>query len=177
MMYHIPSDAATVTRSSLHQVFCPWSDHLQGKRWLILVGLSICLVSAYALLYRRRRWWWWLWWKGDQHQQHLEVTESRQLYANGEMPTRLNGKRPRQALNGKPADYQGPDNPGSLSDTYAWNGNEVDIGAVLGVDIGGTLSKLVYFEKKAPSVADTKLRTFEDPIGKKVRYTNSRKCF
>lgn len=96
------------------------------------------------------------------------MTESRQLYANGEIPTRANGKRPRQTLNGKPPDCQGPDNPRSLLDTYAWNGKEVDIGAVLGVDIGGTLSKLVYFEKKAPSVAEAKLQTCEDPIGKKV---------
>lgn len=54
---------------------------------------------------------------------------------------------------------------GSLSDTYP----AVDIGAVLGVDIGGTLSKLVYFEKKAPSKADCKRRPSEDPMGKKVR--------
>ena len=39
---------------------------------------------------------------------------------------------------------------------------------MLGVDIGGTLSKLVYFEKKAPSKADSKRRPSEDPMGKKV---------
>lgn len=58
---------------------------------------------------------------------------------------------------------------GSLSDTYAWNAQGVDIGAVLGVDIGGTLSKLVYFEKKAPSAAQSLRRPSEDPMGKKVR--------
>lgn len=56
----------------------------------------------------------------------------------------------------------------SLSDTYACNAQGVDIGAVLGVDIGGTLSKLVYFEKKAPSKAESRRRRSEDPMGKKV---------
>lgn len=58
---------------------------------------------------------------------------------------------------------------GSLSDTYP----AVDIGAALGVDIGGTLSKLVYFEKKAPSKADSKRRRSEDPMGKKVKWVTT----
>lgn len=66
---------------------------------------------------------------------------------------------------GLPPRHAGPDSSGSLSDTYP----AVDIGAVLGVDIGGTLSKLVYFEKKAPSEADPQCKPSGDPMGKKVR--------
>lgn len=56
----------------------------------------------------------------------------------------------------------------SLSDTFTWNENGVDIGAVLGVDIGGTLSKLVYFEKKPPPAAELVKPPSDDPMGKKV---------
>lgn len=79
-----------------------------------------------------------------------------------------NGAPPRSGeVNGSPPVGKGSHSR-SLSDTFAWNEDGVDIGAALGVDIGGTLSKLVYFEKKAPPTAACVRQRSEDPMGKKV---------
>ncbi|CAM9285417.1 unnamed protein product, partial [Discosporangium mesarthrocarpum] len=56
----------------------------------------------------------------------------------------------------------------SVSGSYTWTSTGVDIGAVLGMDIGGTLSKLVYFEKKPPPRSQPPRQDAKDPMGEKL---------
>lgn len=127
-----------------------------NKLWMTLLGVSG--VSATVMMLRRRR------------RRHQKAATQGFCRGAGQQQTETNGKHP-----AADDDIDGPIRPptlsqaSSLSDTYAWNAQGVDIGAVLGVDIGGTLSKLVYFEKKAPSDAQSARRPSEaDPMGKKV---------
>lgn len=131
-----------------------------NKRLVALLAGAAAASAAVLLLHRRRR-------LRRQAAERLEGRDGTQQHANGARHashpggdfnnnnTRLPPRHP----------HTKSGSSGSLSDTYP----AVDIGAVLGVDIGGTLSKLVYFEKKAPSKADSKRRPSEDPMGKKVR--------
>ena len=137
-----------------------WSEYIDNdsvKVWLALIGVSG--VTAAVMLLRRRR--------------RLLAAET---IAHAKRPTERPGtngasRSPRHDAEPrvrKPPRPSGLSKSGSLSDTYAWNAQAVDIGGVLGVDIGGTLSKLVYFEKKAPSKTDSERRPSEDPMGMKV---------
>ena len=140
-----------------------WSEYIGkdsgDKLWLALIGVSG--LSAAVLLLRRRR--------------RLLAAEttvhakrpSEQPGTNGARHSPRHDTEPRAR---RPPRPPGLAKSGSLSDTYAWNTQAVDIGGVLGVDIGGTLSKLVYFEKKAPSKTDSERRPSEDPMGMKVCY-------
>lgn len=132
----------------------------QDKRLAALVaGAAAAAASAAALLLHRRRR------LRREAAEGLEGRDGTEQHANGARHASSNrgddfnnaGLPPRHA-------HTKSGSSGSLSDTYP----AVDIGAVLGVDIGGTLSKLVYFEKKAPSKADYKRTPSEDPMGKKV---------
>lgn len=142
-----------------------WSELLFGtdKHWLAFVGFSGISVAAAVLLHRKRRR------LREETTTRLQMGNLRPATSN----TRNGAPRGHSRVRSKPS--SGPlrrpslVKSGSLSDTYKWNADGVDIGAVLGVDIGGTLSKLVYFEKKAPSKAQSKRRPSDDPMGKKVR--------
>lgn len=116
------------------------------RRWWVLIGAS-GVSAAVAILMRRRR----------------RQREARARRGEGTQPGSSQSDI-HQKRRGRPSIPKS----GSLSDSFTWNTEGVDIGAVLGVDIGGTLSKLVYFEKKAPSRAESKRRQSEDPMGKKV---------
>lgn len=141
-----------------------WSEYIGNigkdsadKLWLALMGVSG--VSAAVLLLRRRR-------------RLLAPETAAPAKRTSERPD-TNGARHSPRHDAEPRARRPPRPPGlaksgSLSDTYAWNAEAVDIGGVLGVDIGGTLSKLVYFEKKAPSKTDSERRPSEDPMGMKV---------
>ncbi|CAM9698218.1 unnamed protein product, partial [Phaeothamnion confervicola] len=60
----------------------------------------------------------------------------------------------------------------STSNLYSGHGQKrIDIGAVLGMDIGGTLAKLVYFEKKAAPALPHKPPN--DPMERKVALKRS----
>lgn len=141
-----------------------WSELFFGtdKHWLAFVGFSGISVAAAVLLHRRRR--------------RLREETTTRLQKGNLRPSTSNGTpgghsrvRSNPSTSTKPPRRPSMAKSGSLSDTYKWNADGVDIGAVLGVDIGGTLSKLVYFEKKAPSKAQSKRRPSDDPMGKKVR--------
>lgn len=129
------------------------------KLWLALIGVS-GLSAAVLLLSRRRRL------LASETTVHAK-RPSKQSDTNGVRHSPRHDTEPRTR---KPPRPPGLAKSGSLSDTYAWNAQAVDIGGVLGVDIGGTLSKLVYFEKKAPSKTDSERRPSEDPMGMKVCY-------
>lgn len=114
-----------------------------AKGWLLaLLGITTLSAATIALLHRRNR---------------------QRRSSNSRVVAGANG-------HGRADTRFGLAHARSLSDTFAWNADGVDIGAVLGVDIGGTLSKLVYFEKKAPSAAQPAGRrpSGDDPMGKKV---------
>lgn len=113
------------------------------KTWVLaLLGISGVSAAAMVLMLQRRK--------------------QRQL------KTGQQGKRSLSADERRHPRTHDPDDARSLPETFAWSADGVDIGAVLGVDIGGTLSKLVYFEKKAPSEAQSARRVADDPLGKKV---------
>lgn len=127
------------------------------KRLVALVAGAAAASAAALLLHRRRR-------LRRESTERLEGRNGAQQHANG---ARYASYRGGDFNNTRPAPrhaHTKSGSSGSLSDTYP----AVDIGAVLGVDIGGTLSKLVYFEKKAPSKTDSRRRPSEDPMGKKV---------
>lgn len=139
-----------------------WPDVLgANKRWLAVIGASGVSVIALLLIRRRRL--------RREAKGRLEKCDVK-FGANGTRRTSRGDSKSRNGSLPRPPRLV---KSGSLSDTYAWNAQGVDIGAVLGVDIGGTLSKLVYFEKKAPSKAESKHRPSEDPMGKKVGSTSS----
>lgn len=121
------------------------------KGWLLaLLGITGASAAVVVLLQRRHR---------------RKRAEAKRGFSMSGVGGRAGGRRGE----GMPA-RPGFGHARSLSDTFAWNDDGVDIGAVLGVDIGGTLSKLVYFEKKAPSDAQPRRPSPEDPMGKKVLY-------
>lgn len=139
-----------------------WSELIFGtdSYWVAFVGVSGLSVAAAMLLHRRRR------------RLREETTARLQMGnlrpASNGTPTAGRARTARSRPGSAPQRRPNLAKSGSLSDTYKWNADGVDIGAVLGVDIGGTLSKLVYFEKKAPSKAQSKRRQSDDPMGKKV---------
>lgn len=135
------------------------STSSHDKRLVALVAGAAAASAAVLLLHRRRR-------LRREAAEHLEGRGGTQQYANGARHASYRGDDDFNETRLPPRHHHTKSgSSGSLSDTYP----AVDIGAVLGVDIGGTLSKLVYFEKKAPSKNDdSKRRPSEDPMGKKV---------
>eukprot|EP00903_Cladosiphon_okamuranus_P013302 g12399.t1 len=135
----------------------PNESTAHDKRLVALLAGAAAASAAVLLLHRRRR-------LRREAEGGLDGRDGTQRNVNGARHTSYlsddfnNARLPPRYVHVKSC------SSGSLSDTYP----AVDIGAVLGVDIGGTLSKLVYFEKKAPSKADSKRRPSEDPMGKKV---------
>ncbi|CAN0045342.1 unnamed protein product [Ectocarpus sp. 6 AP-2014] len=128
----------------------PWRS--DDRRWALGVALCLCGAGAAALHCTRRR---------RRRAGEIQGQPNGTRHASISRRDSQDGGRVRRGL---PPRHAGPGSSGSLSDTYP----AVDIGAVLGVDIGGTLSKLVYFEKKAPSEADPQCKPSGDPMGKKV---------
>lgn len=137
-----------------------WSECLgeYNKLWYAFMGVSG--VSAAVMLLRRRRRL-----LAAETAAHVERPSARPCTNGNRQSPREGDAKPRVR---RPPRPPGLAKSGSLGDTYAWNAGAVDIGGVLGVDIGGTLSKLVYFEKKDPSKADSERRPSEDPMGMKV---------
>lgn len=135
----------------------PNQSTAHDKRLVALLAGAAAASAAVLLLYRRRRF-------RRAAAGGLDGRDGRQRNANGARHASYPGDDFNHAGLPPRRVYTKSGSSGSLSDTYP----AVDIGAVLGVDIGGTLSKLVYFEKKAPSKADSKRRPSEDPMGKKV---------
>eukprot|EP00752_Nemacystus_decipiens_P014739 g13125.t1 len=132
----------------------PSTSH-DNKRLAALLAGAAAASAAVVLLHRRRR-------HRREDAERLEGRDGTQQHANGARYASYPGGDVNNTR--LPPRHSKSGSSGSLSDTYP----AVDIGAVLGVDIGGTLSKLVYFEKKAPSKADSKRRPSEDPMGKKL---------
>lgn len=128
------------------------SEKPNTQGWLVaLLGITGLSAAAVLLLQRRHR------------RNRPEPNRHFSMFGAGGRGRRHGHRRPSRP---------GLAHARSLSETFAWDADGVDIGAVLGVDIGGTLSKLVYFEKKAPSDAQPRRTpSQEDPMGKKVRYT------
>lgn len=124
---------------------------LSNKSLLAFLGVSGA-SAAIALLRRRRR----------------LNRESKRKSSEPTIRSETNGNHPRQVTVNGSAPSLGRPPSRSMSETFAWNEDGVDIGAVLGVDIGGTLSKLVYFEKKPPPAAESVKRPPEDLMEKKV---------
>lgn len=136
------------------------ASHDNKRLAAALLAGAAATSAAVLLLHRRRR-------LRREAAERLEGRDGTQQYANGARHASYPGGdfNNNTGLPPRHPQHTKSGSSGSLSDTYP----AVDIGAVLGVDIGGTLSKLVYFEKKAPSKGDSKRRPSEDPMGKKVR--------
>ncbi|CAM9225902.1 unnamed protein product, partial [Hapterophycus canaliculatus] len=131
---------------------------IYDRRW---VALSLAAAGALVLLHRRRR-------ARKEATARREKEDAAQRKTNGARHVSYQESDLRNMSGSSRARWGLPprdSSTGSLSDTYP---AVVDIGAVLGVDIGGTLSKLVYFEKKAPSEAESQRKPAEDPMGESL---------
>lgn len=139
---------------------------LHDRRWVVSLTLAAA-ASTLLVLHRKRRA------RKEatdrlvrEDAAHRQTNGARHAsYSESDLPTNNNSSSSGSSSSVRWGLPPRDRSSGSLSDTYP---AVVDIGAVLGVDIGGTLSKLVYFEKKAPSKAESQRRPSEDPMGKKV---------